>query len=237
MTEVGSELAFERLTPREREILRLVAQHRRSKEIARLLALSPKTVEMHVLSARRRLAGLNRRDAALAFIAWEAESHPGSDYRTRSAPLAEPDRHGLDQREPRTAYDPHIHPIESRFVADVSGDLDRAGGGLEPSGGDAGTVPTGAGSGLGPAQVAGRGRDARTPSDEHSERGHLPVRRPGVAWRIAGGRLDGLTSLQLFALTVVLAVVLGLVLGGVVMAAHNFLYALQRWREGWAPPV
>jgi hypothetical protein len=34
-----------------------------------------------------------------------------------------------------------------------------------------------------------------------------------------------------------LAVILGLVLGGVVMAAHNFLYALQRWREGWPPPA
>jgi hypothetical protein len=28
----------------------------------------------------------------------------------------------------------------------------------------------------------------------------------------------------------------GLVLGGVTMAAHNFLYAVQRWREGWLPP-
>ena len=65
------ELDFERLSPREREILRLVAQSLQSKEIARLLGLSPKTVEMHVLSARRRLGGLSRRDAALTFAAWE----------------------------------------------------------------------------------------------------------------------------------------------------------------------
>jgi DNA-binding CsgD family transcriptional regulator len=85
MVDSGDNLSFERLTPREREILRLIAQHRQSKEIARLLRLSPKTVEMHVLSARRRLAGLNRRDAALAFIAWETD--PGNDYRKQSAEL------------------------------------------------------------------------------------------------------------------------------------------------------
>ncbi|MGH1560176.1 LuxR C-terminal-related transcriptional regulator [Caulobacter segnis] len=49
--------AFDKLTPREREILRLIAAHLQSKEIARALGLSPKTVEMHVLSARRRLLG------------------------------------------------------------------------------------------------------------------------------------------------------------------------------------
>lgn len=45
-----------------------------------------------------------------------------------------------------------------------------------------------------------------------------------------------MTPLQLFALAILLAVTLGLVSGGLVMAAHNFLYALQRWREGWPPP-
>jgi hypothetical protein len=58
-------------------------QHLQSKEIARLLGLSPKTVEMHVLSARRRLSGMSRRDAALAFMAWETD--PGNDYRRQSA--------------------------------------------------------------------------------------------------------------------------------------------------------
>lgn len=78
--------AFEKLTPREREILRLIAAHLQSKEIARELGLSPKTVEMHVLSARRRLSGMSRRDAALAFVAWEGD--PGNDYRKRPGGLA-----------------------------------------------------------------------------------------------------------------------------------------------------
>jgi DNA-binding CsgD family transcriptional regulator len=79
--------AFEKLTPREREILRLIAGHLQSKEIARELGLSPKTVEMHVLSARRRLSGMSRRDAALAFVAWEG-ADPGNDYRRQSDGMA-----------------------------------------------------------------------------------------------------------------------------------------------------
>ncbi|PIB94349.1 helix-turn-helix transcriptional regulator [Caulobacter sp. FWC2] len=83
----GVSTAFERLTPREREILRLIAGHLQSKEIARALGLSPKTVEMHVLSARRRLSGMSRRDAALAFVAWEG-GDPGNDYRKQPGSLA-----------------------------------------------------------------------------------------------------------------------------------------------------
>nr|WP_295107398.1 helix-turn-helix transcriptional regulator [uncultured Caulobacter sp.] len=80
-------IAFEKLTPREREILRLIAAHLQSKEIARALGLSPKTVEMHVLSARRRLSGMSRRDAALAFVAWEGGA-PGNDYRKQPDGMA-----------------------------------------------------------------------------------------------------------------------------------------------------
>jgi DNA-binding CsgD family transcriptional regulator len=79
--------AFEKLTPREREILRLIAAHLQSKEIARALGLSPKTVEMHVLSARRRLSGMSRRDAALAFVAWEG-GDPGNGYRKQPGGMA-----------------------------------------------------------------------------------------------------------------------------------------------------
>jgi len=90
--------AFEKLTPREREILRLIAAHLQSKEIARALGLSPKTVEMHVLSARRRLSGMSRRDAALAFVAWEG-GDPGSDYRRQPDDLAALPAPSLPDRE------------------------------------------------------------------------------------------------------------------------------------------
>jgi DNA-binding CsgD family transcriptional regulator len=100
--------AFEKLTPREREILRLIAAHLQSKEIARALGLSPKTIEMHVLSARRRLSGLSRRDAALAFVAWEG-GDPGNDYRRQPSALAElPDPPPSD----REIGNEHERPIQ-----------------------------------------------------------------------------------------------------------------------------
>jgi DNA-binding CsgD family transcriptional regulator len=116
--------AFEKLTPREREILRLIAGHLQSKEIARALGLSPKTVEMHVLSARRRLSGMSRRDAALAFVAWEG-GDPGNDYRKQPGSLAAlpdlplPDReigHSNDLRknntlEPARSAAPERSPV------------------------------------------------------------------------------------------------------------------------------
>ncbi len=102
--------AFEKLTPREREILRLIAAHLQSKEIARALGLSPKTVEMHVLSARRRLSGMSRRDAALAFVGWE-RGDPGSDYRKQPDSLAAlPDTPPSD-REIGSDHD-RVPPVE-----------------------------------------------------------------------------------------------------------------------------
>lgn len=41
-----------RLTKREREVVRLLAQGRRQTEIARLLTISQRTVEAHVRNAR-----------------------------------------------------------------------------------------------------------------------------------------------------------------------------------------
>lgn len=46
---------LEALTPRERQVLQLVAQGRTSREIAALLTLSPKTVEIHRGNAMKKL--------------------------------------------------------------------------------------------------------------------------------------------------------------------------------------
>lgn len=56
--------AFDRLTPRERECLSLVARHLGSKEIARELGISPHTVDGYLDEARRKLGAATRRDAA-----------------------------------------------------------------------------------------------------------------------------------------------------------------------------
>ncbi len=52
---VGDDAELNELTPREREVLQLIARGYRYKEIAARLHLSPKTVEAHVSSVLRKL--------------------------------------------------------------------------------------------------------------------------------------------------------------------------------------
>jgi non-specific serine/threonine protein kinase len=52
------------LTPREREVLRLLAQHRTDKEIAEALFVSPRTINTHVASILAKLGVASRREAA-----------------------------------------------------------------------------------------------------------------------------------------------------------------------------
>ena len=54
-TLVSSEPVLDQLTPREQEVLRLIARGYAYKEIARRLGISPKTVEHHVSSVLRKL--------------------------------------------------------------------------------------------------------------------------------------------------------------------------------------
>jgi DNA-binding CsgD family transcriptional regulator len=236
MVDSGDNLGFERLTPREREILRLIAQYRQSKEIARLLRLSPKTVEMHVLSARRRLAGLNRRDAALAFIAWETD--PGNDYRKQSAELATAQLEVSSRLNSESSHDETFAEVFHQQSEPNLGLLHRElavpGRGPDLDGGDARARPAGGGDGLGPAQGAGGGRPSGQAAAEGPGRDGLPGGRHAAAygrsWR------DDLTPLQWLGLILAVATLGGILLGTVTMGAHEFLYALQRFREGWSPP-
>ncbi len=67
------EAGIEALTPRQREILRLIAQGHQAKEIARLLGISERTVKTHTDAARRRLGVATSREAARLLTAHEAE--------------------------------------------------------------------------------------------------------------------------------------------------------------------
>jgi DNA-binding CsgD family transcriptional regulator len=60
----------DQLSPREREVVRLVAGGQTNREIAQILVLSPRTVEGHLLSAMRKLRVTSR--TALAVTAVEA---------------------------------------------------------------------------------------------------------------------------------------------------------------------
>jgi DNA-binding NarL/FixJ family response regulator len=55
---------LDQLTPREREVLRLIARGYAYKEVARQLTLSVKTVETHVSSVLRKLQLSNRQELA-----------------------------------------------------------------------------------------------------------------------------------------------------------------------------
>jgi DNA-binding CsgD family transcriptional regulator len=234
MMDSSDNLGFERLTPREREILRLIAQHRQSKEIARLLQLSPKTVEMHVLSARRRLAGLGRRDAALAFIAWETD--PGNDYRRQSAELATAQFEGSSRSNSESSHDPYFHTRFDPNTGVLHSELALVGRGSDPHGGNPGTGPAGAGNGVGAPTGAGSGGSAEQafapgPGGHGLPGGRFaPQERTGRSWR------DDLTPLQWLGLILVVAVLGAILLGAVTMGAHEFLYALERFRDGWNAP-
>jgi DNA-binding NarL/FixJ family response regulator len=52
------------LTPREREILQLVAQGRSNRDIATVLFISPKTVSVHVSNVLSKLKAGSRTEAA-----------------------------------------------------------------------------------------------------------------------------------------------------------------------------
>jgi DNA-binding CsgD family transcriptional regulator len=65
-----------KLTPRELDVMRLVADDRTGKEIGRILLISPRTVEMHVRSSLRKL-GCATRAGAVWRLAGRGEL-PGS---------------------------------------------------------------------------------------------------------------------------------------------------------------
>ena len=60
--DVFGDPELDRLTPREREVLRLIARGYAYKEIALRLTISPKTVEAHVSAVLRKLQLSNRHE-------------------------------------------------------------------------------------------------------------------------------------------------------------------------------
>jgi DNA-binding CsgD family transcriptional regulator len=214
--------AFEKLTPREREILRLIAAHLQSKEIARALGLSPKTVEMHVLSARRRLSGMSRRDAALAFVAWEG-GDPGNDYRKRPDGLVELSSSPLPDRE--------IGNGDERAKLDPSGESERPRGHVgfargmpDLAGGNTGAERPGAGYGVGPASGANEWRAAFKDLVEGPGGDSLVDGRPFARrdWR------HEMSNLQWLGLILLVTAVTAVLLAVTAVGLHQFIMAVER---------
>jgi DNA-binding NarL/FixJ family response regulator len=64
-THSAVEPDFEQLTPRQRQIVKLVAEGNSNKQIARILRISVKTVETHRLEAMRRIGAKSSADVTL----------------------------------------------------------------------------------------------------------------------------------------------------------------------------
>ena len=86
-SESKSRPGLERLTPRERECLALVAEHWRTKEIARRLGLSPDTVNEYVGSAVKKLGAEDRSAAARVWLGLERPRAAGDPTRPAAADL------------------------------------------------------------------------------------------------------------------------------------------------------
>lgn len=65
--------AYRRLTPREQQVLPLVAEGKSNKEIARALLISVSTAKYHVSSLLHKLGVESRVDAAVLWTRWHNE--------------------------------------------------------------------------------------------------------------------------------------------------------------------
>jgi DNA-binding CsgD family transcriptional regulator len=84
-------LTIQRLTERQKDCLRLVAQGYTSKEIGRKLGLSPSTVDNHILAATQAIGAVSRGEAARLLASTEARQKLPSE----TLALAEPGLSGL----------------------------------------------------------------------------------------------------------------------------------------------
>jgi DNA-binding NarL/FixJ family response regulator len=80
--------AFERLTPRQREVLRLLAEGKSNKQICRVLNVAEGTIKNHLYALFRQIGVSNRTEAAL----WLARHVAADASRAQSASFA--DVHG-----------------------------------------------------------------------------------------------------------------------------------------------
>ena len=100
-------LGIESLTVREREVLRYVAAGLQTDEIAREIDRAPSTIDNAILSARRKLGGVSRRQAARMLIDVEGrQKMPGYPLPVPDPPpeLHDPDRPPSMVQEERAIF-------------------------------------------------------------------------------------------------------------------------------------
>ena len=94
------------ITPREAEILGLIAAGLANKDIAARLYLSPRTVEKHVESLLRKTGATSRTMLVAVTGPWPQAPHPPQAPPERRAPLRSRRLRGFpDARPPRRRHD------------------------------------------------------------------------------------------------------------------------------------
>lgn len=68
----GRHVAIQTLTPRQLEVLTVIAEGKSNKQAAQILSISPETVRRHIIDARVRLHLENRIQLIVAFAKWQA---------------------------------------------------------------------------------------------------------------------------------------------------------------------
>ena len=103
------------LTPREREVLALVADGRTNRQIAEALFISEKTASVHVSNILAKLGVTNRAEAAavahrVGLAGWQAVSRVARTGGGRTGTCGT----GRERREPRSASRRRPQPRRSR---------------------------------------------------------------------------------------------------------------------------
>ena len=210
------------LSVRQKEILRLIAQHHQAKEVARILNITEHTVKAHTETARRRLGVATSREAARILTAherlmqnegWEALPREGG-YPPR----------GMADSTSGPAGWGHEQALFSEQPV-LSGELEPAGNSLAHAGltreaavhrRHAGYAPED-----GDNRRSGEGR-------LHDDRGYSVADR---RWGRFERRLEGLKLWQWFGLVVLIGILLPMVTGVLIQAALVMFEAIHDFKR------
>jgi len=223
-------IAVETLSERQKEILRLIAQHLQAKEIARALKISESTVKTHTDAARRRLGVATSRDAARLLI-----EHEIASGFTVKGPMGVPipleggwPRGPMAEAAADQASSGHEHTPDPE-PALSAGPLERSGNGLA----DAGLARK-----AGPDQADPGHRADAEHQGRPGEGGLHDDRRDRLAdGRYAGGatplerRLAGLKAWQWLGLILITAILLPLLAGVLIESVFTTMQAIHQFRK------
>ena len=199
------------LTQRQKEILRLISQQFQTKEVARILNISERTVKTHTEEARRRLGVVTSRDAARLLAAHET-TPIGRDDRGAARPMGAGGANGITpEHEQAILSKPISHgdPLGSARNGLASGD--------------------GAGEAVFDSASAGRPQKAEPDPWDGSglvrpDRGDRLVDR---RWDSLEKRLVRLNAFQWLGLIVVVGVLSAILVSGLIAAVIGTLEGLQ----------